>query len=395
LRYRYVRLDPEERKIDPAKPILLHTFNETTKASGYAELDLHTGQLRQLLSGDYKCESTPLKARDSEVIVYTIESFQQFPDLRLTSDRFVNSQKISDANPQQKNYNWGTIELYSWTAYDGQKLQGLLVKPEGFDPTRKYPLIVNFYERSSDDLHTHRTPFPHRSTINYPFYASRGYVIFNPDVPYKIGYPGESAFNAVVSGTQAVMGEGFIDPQKMALQGHSWGGYQVAHILTKTGIYARAEAGAVVVNMTSAYGGIRWETGLSRMFQYEHQQSRIGGTLWDKRDLYLENSPLFNLDKISTPILIMQNDSDGHVPWYQGIEFFAAMRRLGKPAWLLNYIGEPHWPVKLQNRKDFNLRMQQFFDHYLMGAPMPKWMRDGVPAVEKGILQGYELIERK
>jgi len=191
------------------------------------------------------------------------------------------------------------------------------------------------------------------------------------------------------------MREGFIDPQRMGLQGHSWGGYQVAYLLTKTGIFACAEAGAVVINMVSAYGGIRWATGLSRMFQYEHTQSRIGGTLWEKPELFIENSPLFTLDKVSTPVLILQNDSDGHVPWYQGIEFFVAMRRLNKPAWLLNYNGEPHWPVKLQNRKDFNIRMQQFFDHYLMKAPMPKWMRDGVPSVEKGILQGYELIEKK
>ncbi|HLF62545.1 MAG TPA: prolyl oligopeptidase family serine peptidase, partial [Saprospiraceae bacterium] len=394
IRYRYIRLNPEEREIDPARPMLLHTFNETSKAEGYAELDLRTGQLRQLLSGDLRYDRSPLKARDAEVIVYTTESFQQFPDLQVTTDRFTSSRKISFVNPQQSEYTWGTIELYSWTAYDGQRLHGLLVKPEGFDPAKKYPLIVNFYERNSDELHAHRAPYPHRSTINYTFYTSRGYVIFNPDVPYTIGHPGESAFNAVVSGTQTLVDEGFINPQRMALQGHSWGGYQVAHILTKTGIYACAEAGAVVVNMTSAYGGIRWETGLSRMFQYEHQQSRIGGSLWEKPELYMENSPLFRLDKISTPVLILQNDSDGHVPWYQGIEFFTGMRRLGKPAWLLNYNGEPHWPVKLQNRKDFNLRMQQFFDHYLLDAPMPRWMRDGVPAVEKGILQGYELIER-
>jgi dipeptidyl aminopeptidase/acylaminoacyl peptidase len=395
MRYRYVRLDRDERSIDPTKPLFLRTFNEGTKASGYSELDLSTGQLHDLISGDMDYDNTPLKARDAEVIVYTEESFEQFPNLRLTSDRFATSKQISDANPQQKDYQWGTAELFSWTAYDGQALQGLLIKPDGFDPSKKYPLIVNFYERSTDGLHQHRAPFPHRSTINYHFYASRGYVIFNPDVPYQKGYPGESAYNSVVSGTEALVREGFIDPQRMALQGHSWGGYQVAYLLTRTGIYACAEAGAVVIDMVSAYGGIRWETGLSRMFQYEHYQSRIGGSLWEKPELYIENSPLFALDKVSTPVLILQNDSDGHVPWYQGIEFFAAMRRLNKPAWLLNYNGEPHWPVKLQNRKDFNIRMQQFFDHYLMKAPEPKWMRDGVPATEKGILQGLELIEKK
>jgi dipeptidyl aminopeptidase/acylaminoacyl peptidase len=267
-----------------------------------------------------------------------------------------------------------------------------LVKPDGFEPTRKYPLIVNFYERSSQKLHEHIAPAPGRSTINYSYYASNGYVIFNPDVVYDIGYPGQSAYNAVVSGTEANAKMGFIDTTRMALQGHSWGGYQIADILTKTGIYACAESGAPVVNMVSANGGIRWGTGLSRMFQYEHTQSRLGATLWERPDLYLKNSPIFNIDKIRTPVLIMHNDEDSAVPWYQGIEFFVAMRRLQKPAWLLNYNGEPHWPVKWQNKLDFNRRLFQFFEHYLKDGPMPVWMKKGVPVVEKGIEDGLELI---
>jgi dipeptidyl aminopeptidase/acylaminoacyl peptidase len=395
LQYRNIDLDREQRFIDPAAPLLLHVFNETTKGSGYAILDLQSGELRPMISGDVQYQRNPIKARDTSTIVFTRETYREFPDLRVTTDWFENSVRVSDANPQQKDYRWGNIELFEWVAYDGQKLQGLLVKPDGFDPTKKYPMIVNFYERNSDGLHSHRTPFPHRSTINYPFYASRGYLIFNPDVKYKVGYPGESAFNSVVSGTEALIKTGFVDAQRIGLQGHSWGGYQIAHILTKTGIYKCAESGAPVVNMISAYGGIRWATGLSRMFQYEHTQSRIGGTLWEKPELYIENSPVFNLDKVSTPVLILHNDSDGHVPWYQGIEFFVAMRRLGKKAWMLNYPGEPHWPVKLSLRKDLNIRMQQFFDHFLKDAPEPKWMRDGLPSVEKGIEQGYELIERR
>jgi dipeptidyl aminopeptidase/acylaminoacyl peptidase len=154
-------------------------------------------------------------------------------------------------------------------------------------------------------------------------------------------------------------------------------------------MFKAAEAGAPVANMTSAYGGIRWESGLSRMFQYEHSQSRIGGTLWQKPMLYIENSPLFFVDKIQTPMLLLHNDADGAVPWYQGIEMYMAMRRLSKPVWMLNYNGEPHWPVKRENRTDFQIRMMQFFDHYLKGAPAPDWMTKGVPAVEKGIVKGY------
>jgi dipeptidyl aminopeptidase/acylaminoacyl peptidase len=264
------------------------------------------------------------------------------------------------------------------------------VKPEGFDPNKQYPLIVNFYERLSDELHQHRAPDYHRSQINYTMYASRGYVVFAPDIPYRIGYPGQSAYDAVVSGVLALVQQGFVDARRIGLQGHSWGGYQVAYILTRTHLFACAEAGAPVANMTSAYGGIRQESGLVRQFQYERQQSRIGGTLWEYPTRYWENSPLFFLDRVQTPLLILHNDKDGAVPWSQGVELYTGLRRLGKPVWLLNYNDEPHWPVKLQNRADFQLRMQQFFDHFLLGAPEPRWMLRGVAPAEKGIRQGLE-----
>lgn len=392
-RYRYIRTDREARFIDPKEELLLSVFNSKTKQSGYARLDLKGAQVSTIIQEDRRYTTRPQKARDSDRFLFTKEDFQTFPDLLVSDRSFQNAKQISNANPQQALYSWGSIELYEWLSSDGQKLQGLLVKPENFDPSKKYPMIVNFYERSSDRLHNHRAPYPHRSTINYAFYASRGYVIFNPDVVYKVGYPGESAENAVISGTTALIREGFIDKDRIGLQGHSWGGYQIAHIITRSNLFRCAEAGAPVVNMFSAYGGIRWGSGMSRMFQYENTQSRIGGTIWEEHTRYLENSPIFYADKIQTPVLILHNDKDGAVPWYQGIEFFVAMRRLGKPAWLLNYNDEPHWPLKRQNRLDFNLRMQQFFDHYLRGAAMPVWMEEGVPPIAKGIEQGLELRE--
>lgn len=386
--YRYINPDPDKRFVKAADRLLLHTYEEGSKNQGYAWLDLAAGSVRQIQGGAFAYDRSPVKARNAEKWLFTRENFQVFPDLLYSSD-LVSFKQVSNANPQQKEYRWGTIELYEWTAADGQKLQGMLVKPEGFDPKKQYPMIVNFYERSSDGLHGHRAPAPGRSTIGYSFYASRGYLIFNPDVPYREGYPGESAFNAVVSGTASLIDKGFVDKSRIGLQGHSWGGYQGAYLITKTDMFRCAEIGAPVVNMISAYGGIRWESGLVRQFQYEQSQSRIAGSLWEYPLRYIENSPIFTMDKVNTPVLILHNDKDGAVPWYQGIEMFTALRRLGKPAWLLNYNEEPHWPVKLQNRKDFQRRMQQFFDHYLMGAPMPPWMERGVPALEKGILQGY------
>lgn len=372
------------------KRLYLKVFDELNKSSGYSLLELGKNpHLMALEYGNFELAERWTYTPDLKHILFTKESFTMFPDLLLTSDMFDTSTKVSDVNPQQKAYAWGSIELINWTNPAGEKLQGLVVKPAGFDPNKKYPLLINFYERSSDGLYTYRAPLAGRSSINYSYYASKGYAIFNPDITYKDGYPGESCYEDLMSGVDAVLELGFVDSTKMGLQGHSWGGYQVAYLLGRTDRFACAESGAPVVNMTSAYGGIRWESGMSRMFQYEKTQSRIGKTLWEDKELYLENSPLFTLPNVKTPVLILHNDEDGAVPWYQGIEYFVGLRRLGKQAWLLNYNGEPHWPVKYQNRKDFNIRMEQFFDHFLMAKPMPEWMKKGVPAIEKGINLGY------
>ncbi|HTH54991.1 MAG TPA: prolyl oligopeptidase family serine peptidase [Cyclobacteriaceae bacterium] len=386
--FRYLRLDAEERFIDPGKELLLSAFNETTKASGYYKLSLNDMKLTRLVMDNCRFGGL-VKAKASNQVLYTRETFREFPDVWTSDLSLANSKKISDANPQMKNFFWGNVEIVNWISADNIPLQGLLYKPEGFDPKKKYPMIVNFYEKETDNLHAHTKPEPLRSTINKATYVSNGYLVFVPDIVYKIGFPGESAHNCILPGVTSLIAKGFVDEKNIGIQGHSWGGYQIAYLMTRTNMFKAAEAGAPVANMTSAYGGIRWESGLSRMFQYEHSQSRIGGTLWQKPMLYIENSPLFFIDKIQTPMLLLHNDADGAVPWYQGIEMYMAMRRLSKPVWMLNYNGEPHWPVKRENRMDFQVRMMQFFNHYLKGAPAPAWMTKGVPAVEKGIVTGY------
>ncbi|MEQ1584613.1 MAG: prolyl oligopeptidase family serine peptidase [Cyclobacteriaceae bacterium] len=386
--FRYVKLDAEERFIDPAKELLLTAFNEVTKASGYFKLSLKDGKLTKLVMDNYRFGGT-IKAKLTNEILFTRESFREFPDVWTADLNLAAPKKISDANPQMKNYYWGSVELVNWTSLDNIPLTGMLYKPENFDPKKKYPMIVYFYERESDNLHGHITPNPLRSAINRTTYVSDGYIVFVPDIIYKIGFPGESAHNCIMPGITQLISKGFVDEKNIGIQGHSWGGYQTAYLITRTDMFKAAEAGAPVANMISAYGGIRWESGLSRMFQYEKSQTRLGGSLWEKPMLYIENSPIFFADKIKTPLLLLHNDADGAVPWYQGIEMYMAMRRLNKPVWMLNYNGEPHWPVKRENRMDFQIRMKQFFDHYLKGAPIAPWMKEGVPAIEKGITKGY------
>ena len=382
----------QEKTDDPVNlsaEILLSAFNNIDKSSAYCLLKPGVNSKPAVLYSGSISLSDPVKAKKSESYIFTRESFTEFPDIWYTDTRFKKVVKITDANPQKKEFIWGSAELVKWISFDGKELEGVVYKPDNFDPSKKYPLIVNFYEKNSSTLYSHRIPEAHRSTVDYHLYNSNGYIIFNPDIVYKEGYPGESAFNAVMPGINALIEKGYVDPARIGAQGHSWGGYQVAYLATRTTLFAAIESGAPVVNMFSAYGGIRWGTGLNRSFQYEHQQSRIGKTPWESPLRYIENSPLFTMDKVTTPILIMHNDQDGHVPWWQGIEFFVALKRLQKPAWLLNYTGEVHWPQKLNNKVDFQKRMMQFFNHYLKGEPMPEWMSKGISAIDLDYRTGY------
>ena len=393
IRFRAVRLDPDRDSVDPTEPLLLSTFHEATRDAGFSRMVPERPGAPEELVLEPRRFSSPVRAREGDRLLFTQETFREFPDLWVTGPDFQDRVRISDANPQQAEYRWGTAELISWISSDGIPLDGILMKPDDFDPAESYPLLVYFYDRQSERLHSHYAPLPHRSIINYPMYTSHGYVVFIPDIVYREGYPGESAFNAVVSGVHHLLREPWVDRERIGLQGHSWGGYQIAFIVTRSQrLFRAAAAGAPVANMTSAYGQIRWETGLVRQFQYERTQSRLGGSLWERPMRYLENSPLFWADKIETPLLIMHNDNDGHVPWEQGIELFTALRRLDRPAWLVNYRGEPHWPTTFANRRDWNIRMKQFFDHFLQEAPPPRWMVEGIPAEIRGETLGYEEV---
>ena len=389
-RFRYIKLDKELQQLPEF--VLLSAFNYKNKDAGFYSLEINKQESPKKLMMDSYQFNTPIKAKNAEKLLWTKQSFQVFPNLYLSNSDFNDKIEITDANPQQNEFIWGEVELVDWVTFNGDSLQGLLYKPEDFDPNKKYPMLVYFYERYSNQLHRYYTPKPIRSVINFSYYVSNGYMIFIPDIVYTDGYPGPSAFDCIVSGTQVMCDRyDYIDRDRLGIQGQSWGGYQVAYLVTETNMYRAAMAGAPVSNMTSAYGGIRWGSGMSRAFQYEQTQSRIGGNLWDKLPLYMLNSPLFSADRVETPLLIMHNDKDGAVPWYQGIELFNALRRLDKPVWMLVYNGAPHNLKRRADSKDLTIRMQQFFDFYLKDASEPVWMKDGVPAIKKGKTFGFEV----
>ncbi|MGE8428485.1 MAG: prolyl oligopeptidase family serine peptidase [Sphingobacterium sp.] len=393
--FRYLPLKREEDReqattLDYKKGGFLTSFDNKTKESGFYQFKGQHNDPKSLLV-EAKTFKNISSSADQQTILYSKEDYINSPNIYTNTIKFKDELQLSNINQQQANYNWGTAELVHWTTPEGNQAEGILYKPENFDPAKKYPIIAYFYEKLSDGLYTYQPPAPTPSRLNIPYFVSNEYLVFAPNISYKTGHPGKSAEEYINSGMRYLAQNAWVDSTKMGIQGQSWGGYQVAHLITRTNMYAAAWTGAPVVNMTSAYGGIRWQSGMSRQFQYEHTQSRIGKTLWEAPELYIENSPLFHLDKVKTPVVIMANDNDGAVPWYQGIEMFTALRRLNKPVWMLNYNGDEHNLILRQNRKDIQIREQQFFDHFLKGAPAPAWMKKGVPATEKGIDWGFEL----
>ena len=379
------------------EPVYLSSFNRKTRQTGFYMIDITKKKYKTVklaegpftysiksisLSNEYPGlaeigkSNKPPRKRSVPVYIYTKENFQNSPNVYITKDLFRTETKITETNPQQKEYNWGSVEMVSWYTADSIKAEGLLFKPENFNPSKKYPLMVYFYEKYSDDLYRYREPAPSRSIVNIPYFVSNEYIVFVPDIYYTDGHPGQCAMRSIMPGVDMLCENPWINSEKMAIQGQSWGGYQVAYMITQTDRFAAAGAGAPVSNMTSAYGGIRWGSGVTRQMQYEQGQSRIGKNLWDGFDLYYENSPLFFAPNVKTPVLIMHNDKDTAVPWYQGIEYFAALRRLGKQAWMLQYKGEDHNLRLRHNCKDLSEKLSEFFDYYLKDAPCPDWMKN-------------------
>ncbi len=374
--FRIIQTDREKDHFEAGEKLLLSAFHNHDKHWGFYSGSTAGADPKPLLEEKKKFRFLA-KAKGADAMLYTRESYEEFPDLWVSGLDFADAHKVSDANPQMEEFAWGSAELVEWESVDGIPLQGVLIKPGNYEAGKRYPVVVYYYRFFSQRVYEfNQTVINHRP--NFPFYASNGYAVFLPDIRFAVGLPGFSATKCLVPGVQKLVDMGIADPDAIGLHGHSWSGYQTAFVITQTDIFKCAVAGAPVSNMTSAYSGIRWASGMARQFQYEQSQSRIGATLWERRDLYIDNSPVFFADRINTPLLIIHGDEDGAVPWYQSIELYLALRRFGKDCIFLQYRGEPHHPQKYPNKLDWFKKMKEYFDHYLKGEPGPDWITKGV-----------------
>ena len=381
------------KRISIYQHIILTAFDTKNKNSGFFRKRLDDkGDPELLTMGAYSyADPTGIieqKASDTNIYIIQRSSASYFPNYFWTSD-FKTFTPVTNVYPEYR-YNWLTSELISYKTMDGILSQGILYKPQNFDPNKKYPIIFHYYEKKSDRLNVYLKPGYAINEINIPWFVSKGYLVFTPDIYYKIGHAGESAFNSVVSAAKYLSKFPWIDTLKMGLQGHSFGGYETNYIITHSNIFCAAISAAGISDMISSSGGLS-HGGISRQPLYESGQNRMGVLVWRRSDLYFENSPIFNVDKVSTPLLIMHNKNDDAVPFAQGVELFTALRRLGKKVWMLQYDEERHTLHGKKQILDYTIRMTQFFDHYLKEAPAPKWMTRGIPVSMKGVDDGLDL----
>lgn len=373
----------EDEGVDLSHPLTLSAYGEWTKKSGYYSLEI--GKAPKPMIWADKNISGASAAEKADRVIFTQQSFTESPDVWVTNKTFASPRKITDANPILSEYAWGSKVLIDYKIRTGEKLQGTLTLPANYEPGKKYPMLVYFYEKMSNTHNNFSMPaFDDRPQMST--YASDGYLMFQPDVTYEIGKPGTSALDCVTSAVKKVIELGYADPKHIGLQGHSWSGYQSSFIVTQTNMFAAVVTGAPPTNLVSFYDQLYKQTGTVQQGIMEIGQVRMGEnvTPWNSEALYESQSPLHNVQKIQTPFMILQGTADGAVDWVQGLEFFNAARRNGKQVIFLSYPDEPHHLGKKENQKDFQIRMKQYFDHYLKGTPMPKWMAEGLPQTRKG-----------
>jgi dienelactone hydrolase len=370
-------VDRNEKGIDLGKPLYFQTYGEWTKKTGLARVDGVRGGTTRLMWGDATYNF--MKAKDADVVLYSRSTTSDYPDWYVAKADFSSGTRLTDADPQQKEFAWSSgTRLVNYTSAKGDKLQGALLLPANYEPGKQYPLLVEIYEKRSQELHNYVVPSDTRAP-DLSVYTSRGYAVLLPDIVYRVNDPGMSAVWCVVPAVQAAIATGIVDPARVGLHGHSWGGYQTAFLSTQTHIFAAAVAGAPLTDMVSMYGSVYWNAGIGDAQIFESSQGRFKGGFLDNWEAYVRNSPAFHSKNVTTPLIVLSDDKDGAVDFNQGITWFNDLRNAGKQVILLTYVGENHGLAKPVNQRDYAMRMQQFFDHYLKGAPAPDWMVNGIP----------------
>jgi dienelactone hydrolase len=380
IRHRYARLDPDEEWIGSSQPLHFALFGIWTKRSGYARLD--PGAAARPIVLEDKSITGLAKAKDAGVYAYTVQAFDGPPRVMVGGSDLKDARAVAQTNPFAGDYAWGKSELVEYKNERGERLQGALFYPAGYQPGRKYPMVVYMYERLSDGLHRWSSPSD-REPYNPAVFTSLGYMFLQPDIAFRPREPGLSVADCVGSAVRRVIQMGSVDPARIGIIGHSWGGFDTVFLATHTNLFAAGIAGAPITDLVSNYGNHHWSAGIAETDHIETGQQRMEVPLWEDLQAYVRNSAVFGVSTMKTPLLIAFGDNDGTVHWHQGVELYNIARRAQKDVVMLVYGGEDHSNRRKPNQLDYQRRIVQWFGHYLKGEPAQPWITSGVSFLER------------
>ncbi len=382
IRHRYLRLNPDEEWIDAEKPVYLSLFGIWTKKSGYARLRLGSETGAERLVWLDQSVQRLAKAKDADVYSYVVEAFDDSPDVFVGDSDLKEAKQATKTNPFQSNYAWGRSELVEYKTERGERLQGALFYPAGYEPSKKYPMVVYLYERLSDGIHRYSAP-SERDYYNAAAFTQQGYFLFQPDIRFQPREPGRSVIACVTPAVKKVVEMGLVDERKVGVVGHSWGGFDASYLATHSDLFAAAVAGAPITNLVSNYGNHHWNSGIAETDHIETGQQRMEVPLWEDLQAYIRNSAVYNVQNMKTPLLIEFGDNDGTVFWHQGVEMYNLARRAKKDVVLLVYAGEEHGLRKKSNQIDYHRRIHEWFGYYLRNDPAAPWITKGLNFLER------------
>jgi dipeptidyl aminopeptidase/acylaminoacyl peptidase len=365
----------EDGLINNQKEYILWAFDLATKKIDFYKMNASKQNLKKIYStnqyvrvpGSILPKSEFCKAANEEAYLFKFGSVNESPNYRFTKN-FVKFTNISDIYPE-RDYNWFYSELMTYKDLDGNDCQGILYKPENFDPQKKYPVITYIYQEQANSLHQFISPEPSRVGFNIPILVNKGYLIFKPNV-YQADGNFSQTLTSVLVGMDFLIKYDWVDSKNLALFGHSLGGYETSYIITKTSRFKAAVAAAPITNLTSYYtdnaGGGDIQGSYIRTILVDRLEKNIAK--------YIEYSPILYTQNISTPLLLMHNRDDGSVRYLQSSQMFNQLRSIQKPVWLVSYKNEGHTLGDLHNQLDFQRKVEDYFGHYLKGMVLPEWM---------------------
>jgi len=378
-----VDTDPEDRWINPARPITLSATGEYNKKSGYSRVTI--GQAPSRLIWLDKNTTGLEKARDADVYLFQQQTAAEPPNLFVAASASLsNAQRLSNTNAFLSDYAWGRQVLMPYANKRGDKLQMMLTYPADYVPGKKYPMVVYYYEKLSQGFHQFIVPTD-RATYNTTVFSQNGYFVLRPDIRFRARDPGVSGLECVTAAVKETLARvPDVDPKKVGNMGHSWGGYQSAfYAVNGDGLFTATIAGAPLTNLISMYGYTSFNTGSPETGHFETGQERMEVPLWEDPQAYIRNSTVFQTDKLKTPLLLEEGDADGNVNPWQSHELYNFGRRLGKQVIYLLYNDENHGVARPESQQDYHRRQLEWFNHFLKGAPAPAWITRGETYLER------------